>query len=173
MGEKSGATGGGEGVGFSDLQRARLHALGLQPMVRRAVFQPAAAMHDPHAGRPIAPAAAALDPEDGPDGRASSIRAESVAVRLCIAGGGSAPSGGPEARLLGDLLASLGLTLAQVRWASDDVLPEDVPVLAFGPHAPRGALRVAALTRLREPLEKRIAWPLLRQLRRQLRETAR
>ena len=46
--------------------------------------------------------------------------------------------------------------------------PAELPILAFGTGAPAGSTRVAALARLRDPLEKRIAWPMLRALRRRL-----
>ncbi|MEJ5208830.1 hypothetical protein [Denitratimonas sp. CY0512] len=46
--------------------------------------------------------------------------------------------------------------------------PNNLPILAFGTGAPAGSTRVAALARLRDPLEKRIAWPMLRALRRRL-----
>lgn len=106
---------------------------------------------------------------------------------------------GPHRRLLQDLLCSIGLTPDQVQlmdsqtsaptpgsgaatgpgFDSTTASPEgrvpensDLPILAFGIGAPAGSTRIAALPRLRDPLEKRIAWPMLRQLRRRLRSAA-
>ena len=139
-------------VGFSQTQRARLGALGLVPMVRRDTGE-------------IRP-----DPADAPHAHAVAGAAAPEPIRIGIAGCGTWPPRDAEARLVDDLLASLGLTIAQVQWASDGALPEGVPVLAFGPEAPAGVLRLPALSRLRDALEKRIAWPQLRNLRRQLRK---
>ncbi len=164
MGEGAAVAGSKDGSRFGALQRARLEALGLVPMVRRDVVRPGVPVPAPRAGSETPARAAARGAIDPPAERT---------IRLCVAGSGPWPAPGPDARLLDDLLASLGLTVAQVQWVSGGVPPEGIPMLAFGVEAARGALRVPALARLREPLEKRIAWPLLRQLRRQLRETAR
>lgn len=80
------------------------------------------------------------------------------------------PFRGPHERLLRQLLCALGLTSEQVVLDVPDA--GDVrPVLAFGPGGPPGAVQLPALVNLREPLEKRIAWPALRRLRRHLWQT--
>lgn len=106
---------------------------------------------------------------------------------------------GPHRRLLQDLLCSIGLSPDQVQLMESQASapapgsgadavsgfdtatasPEgqvsgnnDLPILAFGIGAPAGSTRIAALPRLRDPLEKRIAWPMLRELRRRLRSAA-
>ena len=79
------------------------------------------------------------------------------------------PFAGPHARLLGDVLRSLGLTRQKIQTG----MPEkdhNLPLLAFGPGAPADAVKLSTLVKLRDPIEKRIAWKQLRQLRRCLRE---
>ena len=76
---------------------------------------------------------------------------------------------GPYAHLLAQILKCLGLRPDQVRPG----LPaegETAVLLAFGPGAPQGAIRLSALAKLRDPIEKRVAWPVLRDLRRRLRQ---
>lgn len=81
------------------------------------------------------------------------------------------PFAGPHARLLGDVLRSLALSRQQVLLGMSRK-GSDLPLLAFGPGAPAGAITLASLVKLRDPIEKRIAWKQLRQLRRRLREVS-
>lgn len=164
MGEGAAVAGSKDGSRFGALQRAHLEALGLVPMVRRDAVRPGAPVPAPRAGSETPARAAARGAVDPPAERT---------IRLCVAGSGAWPAPGPDARLLDDLLASLGLSAAQVQWVSGGAPPEGIPMLAFGVDAARGALRLPALARLRDALEKRIAWPQLRRLRRQLREAVR
>lgn len=133
----------------------QLHALGLQALVLR--------------GRLMASAGTA------PAGRAEAAplpgaaTAGGVRLRLWFAPDG-APQGAGETRLLHALLRALGLTPEEA-----EARPEaaGLPQLAFAGasvQVPDGAIRLPPLARLHDPLEKRIAWGCLRQLRRQLRE---
>lgn len=106
-------------------------------------------------------------------GAESAGPATGVVLQLWFASGEGDPFTGAHGRLLTQILKSLDLCPEQTRVRSrheaesqeDDALP----LLAFGPGAPAGAIRLAALEKLRDPIEKRIAWPLLRGLRRVLR----
>lgn len=129
---------------FEPRQLRRLHALGITPLRLRTatgdVAQPA--------GQDVAAAPA-------------------IALYLWLPPRAADPFHGPHVRLLHQLLCGLGLGPEQVALGA----PEEgdaQPVLAFGPGGPPGAVQVPALARLREPLEKRIAWPALRRLRRRL-----
>ncbi len=134
-----------------DAQRLRqLHALGLAPMrLRTQAAADAAGPVSQHE------ATGAMQPAGMP-------------VHLWFPPGEADAFTGPHARLLVQLLKCLDLSPEQVRPG----LPNDgqaALLLAFGPGAPEGATRFAALAKLRDPIEKRIAWPLLRGLRRCLR----
>lgn len=149
-------------------RHAQLRALGLQPMVLRdsaAAAPEAAAVQNPSsppvpAARPPREPIAAVD--------AATDAATDATLRLRVLGLGELPPTGADAALVQDLLACLGLTPAQVCWGADASAPQSLPVLAFGAAAAPGVTRLAALSRLRDPIEKRIAWPLLRRLRRAL-----
>lgn len=79
------------------------------------------------------------------------------------------PFAGPEARLLRHLLHALDLQPARVARCTPEAAGDDRPVLALGPGAPAGSHVLPELGALRDPLQKRIAWPVLRALRRRLR----
>lgn len=135
-----------------DAQRLRqLHALGLAPMHLR--------------GRAVAQA----DEPASQHNVADATQATDVRLHLWFPPGETDAFAGPHARLLTQVLASLGLAPGQVREGGPDDGPA-TPLLAFGPGAPEGSTRLAALVKLRDPIEKRIAWPLLRGLRRRLRQ---
>lgn len=145
-------------------RHAQLRALGLQPMVLRdsaAAAPEAAAVQNP-SSPPVAAARPPREPIAAVD------TATDAALRLRVLGLGELPPTGADAALVQDLLACLGLTPAQVCWGADASAPQSLPVLAFGAAAAPGVTRLAALSRLRDPIEKRIAWPLLRRLRRAL-----
>ena len=136
-----------------DAQRLRhLHALGLAPMRLRG-----------HA------AAAAAEPASAPDATDAAAPI-GMPVHLWFPPGEPDAFAGPHARLLTQVLACLDISPGQIQPG----LPDDgetALLLAFGPGAPQGATRFAALARLRDPIEKRVAWSLLRGLRRRLRQT--
>lgn len=124
------------------LERQRqLRALGIEMLVQRG-----------------APGKAATQGQDEPE-----TPAPAVCLRLWFAEGQTPQEAGAQ-RLLRDVLRSLGLTPEQATGSDPDL-----PQLAFGEPAPEGAIALAALARLRDPLEKRIAWPVLRRLHRRLR----
>lgn len=125
-------------------RQRQLRALGIEPLVRRG---PDAGSHQEAAEVPEASALAAPVPR----------------LRLWFAEGRAPQEAGLQ-RLLRDVLNALGLTPEQAE-GHDSNLPQ----LAFGDRAPEGAVVVTSLTRLRDPLEKRIAWPILRRLRQRLR----
>lgn len=95
-----------------------------------------------------------------------------VCVRLCLWLPAETPDpfAGPQARLLQHLLRTLDLEPNQV--ARQVPVAQDIPVLAFGRGAPSATCTLPALDALRDPINKRMAWPLLRALRRQLRRSA-
>ena len=136
-----------------DAQRLRqLHALGLSPMRLRGNAADAVA--------PVSvqePVAAPVPPPIA------------MPVYLWFPPGEPDAFAGPHARLLAQFLACLDLSPQQIQPG----LPADSQtaiLLAFGPGAPPGATRFAALAKLRDPIEKRVAWPLLRGLRKRLRQ---
>ncbi len=137
-------------VMFEANQLQRLRALGIVPLRQRAV-----ALDEARA--PDAPVAQALDQVDQPD----------IGLRLWFPPTVADPFQGSDARLLRDLLRSLELDVEQVTRLSGEN-DEALPVLAFGTGGPDGSVRLPALEKLRNPLEKRIAWPVLRGLRRRL-----
>lgn len=141
-------------------RHAQLRALGLQPMVLRGSV--AAAPEPAAAPNPSSPPVDVARPPREP------IPAAIAPLRLRVLGLGEQPPAGADAALVQDLLACLGLTPAQVCWGAEASAPQSLPVLAFGASAAPGVTRLAALSRLRDPIEKRIAWPLLRRLRRAL-----
>lgn len=145
-------------------RHAQLRALGLQPMVLRdsAAAAPEAAAVQTPSSPPVAAARPPREPIAAVDA------ATDATLRLRVLGLGELPPTGADAALVQDLLACLGLTPAQVCWGADASAPQSLPVLAFGAPAAPGVTRLAALSRLRDPIEKRIAWPLLRRLRRAL-----
>lgn len=128
-----------------------LRALGLEPMQLRA-------------------ATAAADSETVIASDAAATVATSPVLFLWSPPDDAAPLHGPYARLAADLLQSLGVRVEQVGAGQPDAMPSDVPILVLGAQAPADGVRLPALARLRDPLEKRIAWPILRRLRRRLRE---
>ena len=135
-----------------DVQRLRqLQALGLSPMRLRG-----------HA------VAEVIEPVSDQD--AANVAAPpGIPVHLWFSPGEPDAFKGPHAHLLAQLLRCLDLSPEQIQPG----LPSDgqtALLLAFGPGAPEGATRFAALAKLRDPIEKRIAWPLLRGLRRRLRQ---
>ncbi len=93
---------------------------------------------------------------------------ETIRLHLWFAAGQSIPCEGLPARLLDQILASIGTTRAQVTVLDAATADDGVAVLAFGAGAPLGAVSLPTLERLADPLEKRIAWPILRRLRRKL-----
>lgn len=129
----------------------RLRALDIVPL-RRRVAVPSGVAHE----------AVADTPE-------LSVRRE-IVLQLWFAPDVPDPLPESFARMLRYLLRSLDLDVAQVaRMAGENGGDGEYPVLAFGIGAPDGAVRLPALEKLRNPLEKRIAWPILRGLRRRLR----
>ena len=87
-------------------------------------------------------------------------------IRLVLAGARVAWDGGESAALLTALLATLGLRRDQV---SIEAQP-GLSILSFGEAGDEGeVVRLAPLAKLRQPHEKRAAWPALRRLRRLLR----
>ena len=132
---------------FEPRQLRQLHALGITPLRLRAAADDA---------MPQAPA-------DGQEVTA----APAIALYLWLPPREADPFHGPHEPLLRQLLCSLGLAPEQALLG----VPEEGdarPVLAFGPGGPSGAVQLPALAKLRDPLEKRIAWPALRTLRRRL-----
>lgn len=118
------------------------------------------------------PAAAAGDSAVMTDAPASGVPHKPV-LHLWFAPEVPDPLPAPSARLLDDVLCSLDLDASQiVRMAGERDPGGEHPVLAFGTGAPDGAVRLPTLEKLRNPLEKRIAWPILRGLRRRLRRGA-
>lgn len=139
---------------FDAQQRRQLHALGLVPMRLRGQ----ATVEVAEAVAPVAvhePADTALP--------------RTVPVHLWFPPGEPDALTGPHARLLTQLLTCLDLSPDQIRPGLPDTA-ETALLLAFGPGAPQGATRFAALAKLRDPIEKRVAWPLLRGLRKHLRQ---
>lgn len=143
----------GSSVVDESLRNARLTALGVTPMRLRAN---ATRPSEIHASDPVA-----MDAER--------IR-RAPRLRLWFPPEQRDPRSGPQARLLQQILRSVGVDDADMDLLETDVNPDGVRVLGFGSGAPAGAVRLPTLDRLRDPLEKRIAWPLLRRLRRQLRQ---
>jgi hypothetical protein len=129
-------------VASDPLRRERLAALGIDVLTMRDRGVAADAVPDPI----------------GSDGATS--------IRLVLAGARGAWDGGESAALLTALLASIGLRRDEV---SIDARP-GVPILSFGDAGDEGeVVRLAPLAKLRQPHEKRAAWPALRRLRRLLR----
>lgn len=151
---------------FGAAQRARLDTLGLVPMVRRG----AAVLEDEARKGESRPCDARIAVASRGQPAAPRPPDAAAIVRLRIAGCGARAPEGRDAALVADLLASLGLDPAQVRWEETAAAAGELPLLVFGGAPSRGAHVLAALERLRDPLEKRIAWTLLRRLRRQLRD---
>ena len=137
-------------VMFEAKQLQRLRALGIVPLRQRAVVLE----------EPTSLAARAADPSD-------SIDQPNIELRLWFPPAVMDPLKGSDAQLLRYLLRSLELDFEQVTTLSGEN-DKALPVLAFGADAPAGAVRLPALEKLRNPLEKRIAWPVLRGLRRRL-----
>ncbi|MCX7562718.1 hypothetical protein OS176_04030 [Xanthomonadaceae bacterium XH05] len=136
-----------------DAERVRqLHALGLAPMRLRE-----------HAVAIAGQASPSCDPPE------ESVVADDFVLRLWLPPAKARPFEGPHARLLTQILKSIGVRPEQILMARQ---PEDggAPLLAFGAGAPKEAIRLAALDKLRDPIEKRVAWPVLRSLRRRLRQ---
>ena len=90
-----------------------------------------------------------------------------ASARLVLNGARQAFDGGEGAALLAAILATLGLRREEISLDAID----GVPALAFGMDGAAGVTRIATLPQLREPHEKRAAWPALRRLRRELRNT--
>lgn len=131
------------------MQRERLAALGFELLTLRE--------------RAPATGAARVD-----SGATAGLDA-SPAPRLVVAGlETGALEGGEGAALFGALLATLGLSRAQVTVE----LRPGLPLLAFGDGGGADAIRIAPLAHLRQPHEKRAAWPALRALRARLRGAA-
>jgi hypothetical protein len=137
-------------VSAFDDQQVRLQALGIVPLRLRTHLAP------PHAVDVEAPS------EPSPSQPASRC------VRLWFADRKNRPTEGPQARLLEQILRSVGLSDAEVAVGPDEAGDDDWVILAFGVGAPASAVSLPTLERLRDPLEKRIAWPILRRLRRRL-----
>ncbi len=137
---------------FDAQQLRQLHALGLAPMHLR--------------GHATAQVAVPVLAREEPSGNAPR---SSLPVHLWFPPGEPDAFAGPHGRLLTQLLRCLDLSPEQVQ--SGIPIDGEAPLLlAFGPGAPQGAIRLAALAKLRDPIEKRIAWPLLRRVRRRLRQ---
>lgn len=136
--------------GFGAAQHVWLKALGLLPLRRRAAFQPEVA------GTSV------------PQASASGNTAAVARLRVFVEGEAE-PFSGSQAKLLRAVLTALGLSAEQVTF---DSKPE-LPLLAFGRCPEPAMFRVAALSSLRDPIGKRVAWKELRRLRRALAESAR
>lgn len=130
---------------FDPLRRERLAALGIELLMLRD-RAPASVVEAP------------IVSSDAP-----------VRPRLVVAGIDVATmTGGSDAALFSSLIAALGLTRDQV---SSEV-QSGVPTLVFGSGGNAESIRVAPLAQLRQPHEKRAAWPVLRRLRAALRGAA-
>lgn len=132
---------------FEPRQLRQLHVLGITPLRLRT-------------------AAGDVAPQAQPAGQEVTA-APAIALYLWLPPREGDPFHGPHERLLHQLLCGLGLAPAEVVLGVPDG-GDAWPVLAFGPGGPPGAVQVPELARLRDPLEKRIAWPALRRLRRRL-----
>jgi len=136
--------------GFGAAQHAWLMALGLVPLRRRAAFLPEMA-------GTVVP-------------QSSVSEKESLTPKLRVFVEGVAePFAGSQAKLLRAILAALGLSVEE---ATIEPNP-DLPLLAFGRCPEPVAFRVAALSSLRDPIGKRVAWKELRRLRRAMAESVR
>lgn len=120
---------------------------------------------DGSASAPTAPLTPALSPAHGGEGveaASSGLVGDGAEVMAAVAlerdGDAALSALAPSPPRAGERVGVRGQTSN----------PAELPILAFGTGAPAGSTRVAALARLRDPLEKRIAWPMLRALRRRL-----
>ena len=130
---------------------------------------------DGSASAPTAPLTPALSPAHGGEGVEAASSglvgdgAEGMAAVALERDGDAALSAlAPSPPRAGERVGVRGQTSSAGDPTTHASSPNNLPILAFGTGAPAGSTRVAALARLRDPLEKRIAWPMLRALRRRL-----
>ena len=139
---------------FDAQQLRQLQALGLSPMRLR--------------GRGVMETAPVAMPETRLPAGSNAAAPITMPVHLWFPPDDADAFTGPHSRLLTQILQCLGLTPDHVQPG----LPaegEAALLLAFGLGAPQGAIRMSALAKLRDPIEKRVAWPILRGVRRRLR----
>jgi len=138
---------------FAPAQRVRLAALGVVPLRRRESFLPEVVQ--PKAPQPQVAAQETPKAEALPQG----------APRLRVfVEGASDPFAGENAKLLRAILAAIGVGERDIASSAS----AKVPLLAFGRASEPADFRVAALSALRNPVDKRAAWKELRRLKRAL-----